>query len=598
MRKTNSRTQAVVVEGFSKSFLEVRGVPEVMLSIGPIAKAASKLPFLRRFLSRNEVLRDVSFAVPQGSIFGIFGINGSGKTTLLQCICNLLSAELGRVYIHGKEVQSFGAKLGQILAKCNRRELHGVFTAIENVEFVARLYGIDQEEAKNAARELLGTLGVSDVDRERQLFQRLSLGNKGKVALVCSLIPLLRKRSDEEYPPILVLDEPTFGFDVVSVERFFSAIRSLQQHIPSLTVIIASNDPREAALCDDYVALVDGHAECDEAKLQHLKRSMSQSRRALSDFADVIGEELTNGDTRREKSEVPTCISAARRYSPLSAFAWRMFLDGKRNPFVIANMVITIVLPLLLGHFASAGSRGVWPALAMTMFAVYLSLNIRDGSSLYDREKNRFNTLELLLISPVSRVQHIVSMTILGMLMSTIYALLSFSVLGLLSYGSVVSGLQKTVATLSPEAYFGIALVLIGSTLAARTLGLMIALVPYVTRPGQAFIFTMTLPTMAVVCGGIFSSLDTLPPGFVHFAHLNPITYGSASLIEFMNFDFGGTLAVTDWLVERIPRLRRVWANVLILGTLSSAYLAMTALFVGRLEKLLRRIGRLRRGAH
>ena len=212
---STSTEEVLRVENVQISFLRKHGITEAFLSINIVAKFLSLTRFSSRLLRRKTVIQNANLTVRKGEVFGIFGVNGGGKSTLLNAMAGLVTPDRGEILLEGEELSLERLRSQRSISKFNAKELYGKFTPLEFVSFVSRLYGLQVAGAKATAVSLFDSLGLSADDYSGELIERLSYGSKGKVALVCSLLPLLSKaQNDRLSAPVLILDEPTNGFDV------------------------------------------------------------------------------------------------------------------------------------------------------------------------------------------------------------------------------------------------------------------------------------------------------------------------------------------------------------------------------------------------
>lgn len=152
-------------------------------------------------------VRDLSFEVRGGEILGLLGPNGAGKTTTLRCLCGILRPSAGRIAIAGHDLlaEPVAAKR-EIAFIPDEPHFFPYLTVREHVRFTARLYGVEEVEAREASLlEQLELTGKRDA-----LPGELSRGMQQKLALACGLI---------HAPRVIVLDEPLTGLDPAAIRR-------------------------------------------------------------------------------------------------------------------------------------------------------------------------------------------------------------------------------------------------------------------------------------------------------------------------------------------------------------------------------------------
>lgn len=197
----------------------------------------------------DEALKDVTFSVQQGGMFGLVGPDGAGKTTLLRALCHLHEPERGQVFLFGKPVAGHGDLIRSHLGYLAQRfSLYGDLTVEENISFFGDLYGVDGSLARG--RELLGRMGMDRFGG--RLAARLSGGMKQKLALTIALL---------HRPRILVLDEPTNGVDPVSRREFWTVLADLVSD--GMTVLVSTPYMDEASRCHRVGLLHEGRLLCE-----------------------------------------------------------------------------------------------------------------------------------------------------------------------------------------------------------------------------------------------------------------------------------------------------------------------------------------------
>jgi ABC-2 type transport system ATP-binding protein len=199
--------------------------------------------------SYGEILAvgHIDFEVKKGEIFGFLGPNGAGKTTTIRMLTGLSKPSDGRASVLGFDVDTkiVQAKrhIGVVPETSN---LYDELSAIDNLLFMAQLYGVQRTQRRKRAEELLKTFGL--YERKHSLFRTFSRGMKRALTIASALI---------HDPEILFLDEPTVGLDVVAARSLRNLIRNLRQQ--GITIFLTTHYLEEAdLLCDRIAILVKG----------------------------------------------------------------------------------------------------------------------------------------------------------------------------------------------------------------------------------------------------------------------------------------------------------------------------------------------------
>jgi ABC-2 type transport system ATP-binding protein len=183
----------------------------------------------------TTALDGVSFDVAPGEMFGLIGPDGAGKTTTLRLMCGLIRPASGDIRIFGVDPYRARHVATRTIGYLSQQfSLYGDLSIDENVEFFARLHGIDGFEARRT--RLLALTGLEKF--RGRLADRLSGGMKQKLALACTLI---------HEPPLIVLDEPTTGVDPVSRREFWKLLAEFLAE--GLTIVLATPYLDEAERC-------------------------------------------------------------------------------------------------------------------------------------------------------------------------------------------------------------------------------------------------------------------------------------------------------------------------------------------------------------
>jgi len=199
---------------------------------------------IERSYKKVKALKEVSFEVEAGEIFGIIGPDGAGKTTLFRILATLLLADSGQAWVDGfdvvKDYRTIRKRVGYMPG---RFSLYQDLSVEENINFFANVFQTSLEENYHL---------VEDIYKQIEPFKTrragaLSGGMKQKLALSCALI---------HKPSVLFLDEPTTGVDPVSRKEFWLMLKKLKTQ--GITILVSTPYMDEAALCDRVGLIQDG----------------------------------------------------------------------------------------------------------------------------------------------------------------------------------------------------------------------------------------------------------------------------------------------------------------------------------------------------
>jgi len=187
---------------------------------------------------RIEALRDISFEVSAGSIFGLVGSDGAGKSTLLRLVATMIKPSQGEIYVDGLNVVSERRKVKSVIGYMPQRfGLYQDLTVEENIEFFMDIFNIPRAQRKKRKEKYLGFSNLLPfVERSAG---DLSGGMKQKLGLACVLV---------HEPKVLILDEPTNGVDPVSRREFWEILMSMKKE--GMTILVSTAYLDEGEICD------------------------------------------------------------------------------------------------------------------------------------------------------------------------------------------------------------------------------------------------------------------------------------------------------------------------------------------------------------
>lgn len=215
------------------------------------------LLFNRKERGTVTAVDHLSLEIHRGELFGLLGPNGAGKTTLVKILCTLLPPDGGKAYVNGFDVvrQQMDVKksIGALFSVGER----GAFWRLDgyrNLEFFSAIYNVPRRKRHERIMEVLDLVGLKDKAFEH--YQKYSGGMKRKLALARALLP---------DPPILLLDEPTTGLDVISSRALREFIKNDLSKKAGKTVLYTTHYVEEASqICDRICILNKGKlVACD-----------------------------------------------------------------------------------------------------------------------------------------------------------------------------------------------------------------------------------------------------------------------------------------------------------------------------------------------
>lgn len=205
---------------------------------------AIEVDSLSKRYGKVQALRDVSFSVGKGEMFGIIGPDGAGKTSLYRILCSLLLPDDGTASVDGYDVVSGMKEIRRRVGYMpGRFSLYQDLTVEENLRFFATLFGTTVEENYDSIKAIYTQI---EPFRKRRA-GALSGGMKQKLALCCALV---------HQPSVLFLDEPTTGVDPVSRKEFWEMLSQLKQR--EITIVASTPYLDEVRKCERVAFLSEG----------------------------------------------------------------------------------------------------------------------------------------------------------------------------------------------------------------------------------------------------------------------------------------------------------------------------------------------------
>ena len=231
--------------------------------------AAVLIQNLQKRYGSVEAVKDISFQVEPGEIFGLLGPNGAGKTTTIRCLCTLTTPDAGKVEVSGisaiAQPRLARQRLGYVAQEV---ALDKVLTGRELLQLQAALYHLPNAAAKKRIEEVINLLGLEEyADKKTGTY---SGGLQRRIDLAAGLL---------HQPDVLVLDEPTVGLDIESRFVVWDLLRKLRE--AGTTVLITSHYLEEIDALANRVAIIDRGVVIAEGTPSQLKDQVGGDRITL-----------------------------------------------------------------------------------------------------------------------------------------------------------------------------------------------------------------------------------------------------------------------------------------------------------------------------
>ncbi len=191
-------------------------------------------------------VKQVSFYVPQGEIFGLLGPNGAGKTTTIRMLCGIMLPSEGQGHVLGYDIAKKPEEIKKRIGYMSQKfSLYNDLTPPENLAFYASVYAVPREGRSRRVAELLEMAGLGE--HKRELTRNLSGAWRQRLALACAIV---------HKPPMLFLDEATAGVDPVSRREFWDLIYRMAGE--GVSVLATTHYMDEAEYCNTIGMMYQG----------------------------------------------------------------------------------------------------------------------------------------------------------------------------------------------------------------------------------------------------------------------------------------------------------------------------------------------------
>lgn len=200
---------------------------------------------LKKSFGSKEVIKDLSFSIPENTIFGFVGQNGAGKTTTMKMILGLMKSDAGTIKVNGQDVKFGNTATNKFIGYLpDVPEFYTYMTTREYLRFCGEIAGVPAGELKERIEELLTLVGLANEKRRIKGFSR---GMKQRLGIAQALI---------HKPKLLICDEPTSALDPIGRKEVLDVLMAAKK---DTTVIFSTHILSDVErICDEIVFIHDG----------------------------------------------------------------------------------------------------------------------------------------------------------------------------------------------------------------------------------------------------------------------------------------------------------------------------------------------------
>ncbi|MFN3267516.1 MAG: ABC transporter ATP-binding protein [Deinococcales bacterium] len=220
---------------------------------------------LQKRYDKFIAVQDVSFHVQRAEVYGLLGPNGAGKSSTIRVLSCLAKPDGGSVFVDGLDIVQHQAQVKRTIGIVPQDfALYDDFSALENLKFFGRLYGLGGVDLKTRATELLVAVGL--LERQHEAVGTFSGGMKRRINIAAGLI---------HRPKMLYLDEPTVGIDPQSRRKILDLVKTL--NAAGLTVLYTTHYMEEAEELCHRIGVIDHGKIIAEGTLSQMRKMAGET---------------------------------------------------------------------------------------------------------------------------------------------------------------------------------------------------------------------------------------------------------------------------------------------------------------------------------
>lgn len=296
-------------------------------------------------LSRNfgelKAIQNLDLNVEKGCIYGFLGPNGSGKTTAIRLLTGLLKPTSGDIHVLGfklpKDAEKLRLHIGYMTQKFS---LYDDLTVKENLQFVAKIYGVAGRQRKKRIDELLNIYGLDQ--KKNQLAGSMSGGQRQRLALAAAIL---------HKPELLFLDEPTSAVDPENRREFWEQLFDLSDR--GTSILVSTHYMDEAERCHK-LAILEAGIKCADGSPEDLMQQMG------AHVVEIEGSNLRQ--LKQDLMQLPEVITAAQLGARLRVLVKNSIADPQAflsaQHGIKADDILSLVRPSLEDVFVTSTGEG------------------------------------------------------------------------------------------------------------------------------------------------------------------------------------------------------------------------------------------------
>ncbi|MGL5411611.1 ABC transporter ATP-binding protein [Cetobacterium sp.] len=255
-----------------------------------------ELKSVNKVIGKKEIVKDLSFTIEEGEIFGFLGPNGAGKTTTIKMITGLISITSGEILIDGISIKkNFEEALSNVGGIIENPEMYGYLSGLDNLKLYGRMQGsLD----KNRISEVVSLVKLEN--RINDKVKGYSLGMRQRLGLAQALI---------HKPKLIILDEPTNGLDPVGIKELRETLKSLTA--TGTSVLVSSHLLSEMELMCDRFCIIDSGILKDIKTMNGIKASKEAAVKSyvLETSNNKLAKNIIEKETNKEVKEITEKIT-------------------------------------------------------------------------------------------------------------------------------------------------------------------------------------------------------------------------------------------------------------------------------------------------